>query len=280
MSSASALGTSSTNVAGLTRAFASVHKLVNTTTGTAPGDLLPTGAIAPTVEINTLADLIAVCVNTTGDTGSGTPCHQLFTLVTPAGGTAPTDTVGAALAIAKNPTLNVASLFKLLPASNPFQPILTAAPTDWTLAINYTGSFNKPATTSIDSSGNIWVANSGNNTVAVLAQTGSPAVSTPLLGNGLATPASIAIDTSGNAWVANSTAATLSAFTATGTPLTGSPFTSNGLSQPVSLAFDATGNLWVANSGNDSILELSSTGTPIQQISSTSAPSAIAVDPK
>jgi hypothetical protein len=280
MSSATALGTSSTNVAGLTRAFASVHKLVNTTTGSAPGDLLPAGAVAPTAELNTLADILAACVNTTGDTGSGTPCHQLFTLLTPAGGTAPTDTIGAALAIAKNPTLNVSSLFSLIPSQSPFQPTLSAAPTDWTIAVTYSGSFNKPATTAVDSSGNIWVANTGNNTVEVLAQTGMPAIGTALSGNGLSAPVAVAIDASGNAWVANSTGTTLSAFTVAGAPVSGSPFTPDGISHPVSLAFDATGNIWVANSGNDSVSQVSSSGTAIQQISGATAPNAIAINPK
>lgn len=280
MSSATALGTSSTNVAGLTRAFASVHKLVNIATGSAPGDTLPAGATAPTAEINTLANLIAACINTTGDTGSGTLCHQLFMLVTPSGGTAPTDTIGAALAIAKNPTLNVAALFNLAPASNPFQPTLANSPLDWTLAINYTGSFNKPATTTVDSSGNIWVANSGNNTVEVLTQSGSPAVSTPFSGNGLATPVAVAIDANGNGWLANSTGATLSAFTVAGAPVSGSPFIPNGLTDPLALAFDSTGDIWIASSGNDSVLELSSSGIPLQQIYSSTSPSAIAINPK
>ncbi|SNS99588.1 hypothetical protein SAMN05421770_103389 [Granulicella rosea] len=280
MSGASALGTSSTNIAGLARAFASVHKLVNTATGAAPGDLLPAGATAPTAEINTLANLIAACVNTTGDAGSLSLCHQLFVNVTPAGGIVPTDTVGAALAIAKNPTLNVPALFNMIPASNPFQPSLTTAPIDWTLAIDYAGSFNKPTTTAIDQSGNIWVANAGNNTVTALAQTGSPATTAPLSGNGLAAPTAAAIDAAGNAWFANATGAVLSAFTPSGTALTGSPFTSNGISQPVSLAFDAIGNVWVANAGNDSILELTSSGVPVQQISTTAASSSIAINPK
>jgi hypothetical protein len=281
MTGAAALGTSGNNVAGLTHAFASVHKLVNTAAGTAAGDMLPAGAVAPAAEINTLANLIAACINTNGDTGVGSPCNTLFSLVTPAGGIKPADTITATLAIAQNPTLNVTALFNTIPPQSPFQPTLSTAPTDWTLSINYTaGGFNKPSTTTVDGAGNIWVANSGNNTVTLLAQTGAPVTALPLSGNGLATPVAIAMDASGNAWIANSTASSLSAFSTAGAPLTGSPFAPAGVSFPVSLAFDATGNLWVANSGNNSISEVSSAGTAIQQLGSAAAPSAIAIDPK
>jgi len=170
--------------------------------------------------------------------------------------------------------------------NNPLKVTVSPAGTIWVansasgFAQPTDGSFNKPAATAVDQSGNIWVANSGNNTVAVLTQTGSPAIGAPLSGNGLATPVAVAIDASANAWVANSTGATLSAFTVAGAPMSGSPFAPNGLSQPVSLAFDAIGNIWLANSGNDSVLELSNIGTPIQQISSATAPSAIVINPK
>jgi len=282
MSGAAALGTSGNNVAGLTHAFASVHKLVNTSAGTASGDLLPAGAVAPAAEINTLANLIAACINTSGDTGAGSPCHTLFALLTPVGGTAPNDTIAATLAIAQNPTLNVTALYNTIPPQSPFQPTLPKAPADWTLAINYTaGDFNKPSTTTVDGAGNIWVANAGNNTVTLLAQTGAPVTALPLSGNGLVTPTAIAMDVFGNAWIANSTASSLSAFSPAGAPLTGSPFAPVGVSLPISLAFDATGNLWVANSGNNSVSEVSAAGvTVVQQLATSAAPSAIALDPK
>jgi hypothetical protein len=63
------LGTTSTNAQGLANAFATVNNLVNIAQGTAPGPNLPTGATAPTAELNTLADLISLCVNTSGLVG-------------------------------------------------------------------------------------------------------------------------------------------------------------------------------------------------------------------
>jgi hypothetical protein len=282
MSGYAALGAPATNTAGLARAFASVNKLVNVATGSAPGSALPAGATAPTAEIYSLADVLAACINSTGGVaGDHSNCGNLFSLATPATGTAPTDTIGAALAIAQNPTLNVSQIYNLIPATSPFASQLNMAPHDWTMSINYaTGGFNTPKSTTIDALGNVWVANSGNSTITLLSQTGTPATP-PISGNGLNSPAAIAIDANGNAWVANKGASTVSTFTSTGGTFTGSPFSGAGLSNPSGIAIDAPGNIWVVNSGNNSISEFSATGAPVQQLTSgVSSPSAIAINPK
>jgi hypothetical protein len=284
MSGDSALGSSSTNTAGLARAFASVNKLVNIANGHAGGSALPAGATAPVDEIYTLADIIAACINSTGGVaGDGSACGTLFTLTTPAGGTAPADTIQAALNIAHNPTLNVAALFNSSPAASPYAPQLSAAPTDWTLAVTYsTGGFNAPKSTTVDASGNIWVANSSGNSVSVLAQTGVPLTGSPFTGNGLAGPVAVAIDAGGNAWVANKSGSAVSAFTLSGATVSGSPFAGAGtISTPTSIAIDAPGNVWVANSGNSSVTQLTSAGTYVQQVTSGIAnPQSLAINPK
>ena len=208
MSSATALGTSSTNTAGLARAFASVNKLVNIATGTATGSALPANAVGPGAEINSLANSIAYCINSAGGVaGDGTTaCGSLFQLATPSGGTAPTDTVQAALNIAQNPTLNTAAIFNLAPPSSPFQPQLASAPTDWTMAVKYKNiALGTPTSATVDAQGQIWFTNSATNSVTVLSQTGTPIAASPLSGNGLSSPAAVAIDSTGNAWVANKT---------------------------------------------------------------------------
>jgi hypothetical protein len=279
MGGATRLGTQSSNIAGLVHAFASVRKLVNIGSGRAPGDLLPVGATAPSPIVYSLANAIAFCINSTGDTGPGSYCNTLFSEVTPTNGTLPTDTIGALLLMAQNPTLNVTTIFNNIPPAGPFVGMPAKAPNDWTLAVTYTaGGFNHPGAPVVDQSGNIWVANAGNNTVSILSQAGVP--SPVLSGNGLSTPAAIAIDSSGNGWVANSTGSSVSAFTPGGGPLMGSPFAPTGLSSPVSLAFDAAGTLWVANSGNGTVSELSPTGAATGQISGLTQPSAIAINPK
>ena len=114
------VGTSSTNARGLTNAFAAVNSLASIAGGTTTGTSAPAGAVIPVEKIDTLADILATCVNT----GS---CGPLFRAATPAGGTAPDNTLDAALNIARNPSANVAALFAISTPTAPFQPTLHRA---------------------------------------------------------------------------------------------------------------------------------------------------------
>jgi len=120
----------------LVNAFALVNEYVNFATGYAPGSTLPSGYYASSTEINTLADAISACINSTGGTaGDASTCGKLFTDATPSGGAAPIDTIGSLIDILNNPTLNVAAIYNLSPSSPPFQPTLATAPSAWTLPI-------------------------------------------------------------------------------------------------------------------------------------------------
>jgi hypothetical protein len=282
MSGYSAIGTSSTNTAGLARAFVSVNKLVNIGQGAATNTTLPAGAVGPVNEINTLADAVSYCINSTGGTaGDTSACGNLFQWATPPGGSAPTNTIDALMDIAHYPALSVANIYNSVHDGAPFSPRLTSVPSDWTMAVTYAPSgLNQPKSTTVDGSGNIWLANAGNNTVTVLAQTGSVAAS--MSGNGLSSPAAIAIDASGNGWVANHGGSSVSAFTISGSAFGSSPFTgSSNISQPGSVAIDSAGQIWVGNTGSNSITVLGSTGSFVRQVSTgITAPTAIAIDPK
>jgi len=259
MSNARSLGTSSTNVTGLTNAFSSVNKLVNVSLGQSPGTL-PTGATAPTSKLNTLGDILAACINSTGGVaGDGSACGTLFANSTPPGGAAPTDTVTAALNIAKYPGSNVTALANLATAASPFQPTATGL-ADFTLAVKYApaATFSTPSASAVDSAGNLWVANKGNNSITVLSAT--TALPTILTGGTLRAPSSIAFDQNGNAWVPNSGNSTLSVFTPAGA---GSLSSATGLSTPTSIAIDGQNILWIANSGNSSITESVVSGTSV-----------------
>ncbi|QHN04823.1 choice-of-anchor D domain-containing protein [Granulicella sp. WH15] len=134
--SPTAIGTSPANSADLTSAFTLAAAFANPTTGVTPGAAVPAGDTVPVEQINTLADILATCIDTTGGAaGDSTPCGDLLTLATPSGATAPATTLTALLNIAKNPTLNVASLFHLASDSGPFQPIPAQAPLNWTVRL-------------------------------------------------------------------------------------------------------------------------------------------------
>ena len=255
------LSVAADNVMGLTQAFATVNKLVDTNTGMVGGPALVAGATLPVSEINTLADILAACVNTVDSgTAQSSQCSNIFTTISP--GNSPTDIISAAIYLARQPKTAV-SLYSMATPSSPFQPTLTAAPTSWTIAINYTGGgLSTPKGLAVDFSGNVWIANSGNNSVTELSNTGA-ALSGPtgFTAGAMNAPVAVAIDLSNNVWVANSGNSTVTELNNAGT--TGHVFTGGGLSVPRSIAIDTFNNVWIANYGNSSVTQLSNSGAAV-----------------
>lgn len=136
MDSAGSLGSAPGDVSQLLAAIAEVSLYTNVASGTVPGPSLPSGYYASTQVIETLADILALCIHSSGGAaGDPTPCGQLFMLANPRGSTAPRDTTEAVLDILRNPTANAASIYGLLPAVVPFAPALPVAPASWNLPI-------------------------------------------------------------------------------------------------------------------------------------------------
>ena len=253
------VGRSNTNQTGLANSFGLVNNLVNTTTGAALATTFAGNGTAPQATINTLANIIASCVNSDG---TGTPCSALFTAATPSGGTAPTDTIQSILNIARNPANNVGTLYGLSSATPPFEPVLSAAPNDWTVQLQYrTVKFdtngNGPTQTAIaiDNSGDAWIANEFttsinlNSSVAELSNNGSIlSGNSGYTGGGLNRPTGIAIDPSSpseNVWLINSVNPSLSKFNNGGGAVSGSTGYASTVSRGI--AVDGTGNIWAGS---------------------------------
>ena len=271
------IGTSSTNLLGLTNALAPANNLANTTTGQA---VTPsTGIIPPTAEINTLANILAACVNSSSTIARlpSTTCATLFTNSTPPGGVAPapTDTFQAAIDIALNPGHNAATLFGLATATPPFQPTLDSAPTDFAVGIQYNGG---PIANSggvfgidIDASGNAWVTVVANgailDNVTEISPAGSVALSGPTgyLSGSLSTPWGLAIDNSSNAWIVNYNSNRVAVLPLTGPPATF--FTPASVVFPVGIAVDnrTATTAWIGNLGPSG----ADTGTTVSHITAT-----------
>lgn len=238
------------------------------------GSTANANAIVPQAELNTLANILATCVNSTGGTTTG-PCGSLFALTTTANGTLPVDTLTAAINIAQNPAHNVGSatasgLFQLASTSGPFQPTLTTYPQNWSVAIFYPGtttSFSEPQAVALDANDNAYVTavvnpasggNPSNGSVTAFSSAGSQLWTT---GNNttICAPGSVATDTLGNVWIANYSSTTycstgtygLYSFpqastgssVAIGTSLTNAS-TANIQSAPFAIAVDRFNNLW------------------------------------
>ena len=264
MTGLSNVGSSATNVTGITNAFADVNTLVDIATGAAPGPSLPAGTTVPSAEIYTLANILAACVNTNGGV-AGTPttnCGKLFSGVNPGTGSAPTNTVAAAMDIAQHPGSNVAALYSIPPAIGAAFPSgLGSQPNDFTIAVNFTGGgISAPAALAADASGNIWIANGTGTAVTELSHSGAPATGSPFAAS-LSGASAIAIDTSGGPWIVNKTNNSVSRLTSSGSVVAGSPYNTAGyFSAPTGISFDTTGRAWVSNSSNNSVTVLNTSG--------------------
>jgi len=178
-----AIGSSSTNTTGMANAFASAANLASVSSGQ-PGNSFVTGGTSVSMtgfdlqKLATIANIISDCVNQTANTA--TPCTTLFADVTPyyaprstsTLATAATDTFQAAVYMSLNPTSNNSSttssnsstnMSALMALQTPFMafaPALSAAPTDWTLAVQYSQTnLSYTSSAAVDANGDLWFTN-------------------------------------------------------------------------------------------------------------------------
>jgi hypothetical protein len=147
--------------------------------GNVPGFVdLQTGGWGPTIQdplnsgqtptmanFATLSDLLSGCATRVKPDA----CSRLFAAVTPPKGSAPTDTLTAAQAIARYPWYQPERLFRLLddfypvPAGKtmravPFMPYLSFPPSAWVLPLKFDGGgYRAGGKAMFDSEGNLWV---------------------------------------------------------------------------------------------------------------------------
>ncbi len=276
------VGASSTNIVGLQNAVATAAALANITAGSSPGPTFAPNGTSPAPNINSLANLLNSCT-------AGTGCGALFSATTLSGGSAPTNTLDAALSLVRNPTANVAALFASSTASSAFAPTLSAAPSDWTLYVDYSGGgMNGPSALGLDSAGNVWVA-SYFEAGSVFSPLGKPLLPRGITGFGLSASYGLAVDANNHAWITNEPSTgvpgnSISVLDSTPTSYAGSGgFTGAGLDFPVAVAIDTDGSAWVVDYGDSRLTHLSSSGQALSGASGyTSAqfvfPVAVAID--
>jgi predicted heme/steroid binding protein len=236
----------------------------------------------PQARIHTLANLLNTCASS----ADGSGCSDLISAATPSS-TAPADTLQAILNIAQNPGTNASSLYAVQSTNTTFAPRLTSAPTDWTLALTFTGGgLGAPSDSTlyppvpirmvIDATGGLWVTvetycSSGVSYFARFDNLGNalsmPATNsngaycgggqqTTLNGNAISTYRGIAFDTDGTFWAtATGTGSSIAKFDASGSILNPYYFTSvNGTigvdclaNSAMSMALDASEHLWIGS---------------------------------
>ena len=261
---------------GLANAFATVNNLVDVTTSQALTQNLQGNGVIPQAKINALANVVVPCVNSTGTSAT---CSTLFSDARDSNGFAPTDTATAVLNIAHNPAANATALFSLIGGAPIYQPTLTTAPNDWTLALTFFApTMSGPYFPAIDSAGNLWVPAYASNTLTEFDPFGNILSNlSGFTGGGLNQPFSVAIDSSDNPWVVNFApigASTISRFSSSGTPITSTPYPCGPAC--FFLAFDSSQNAWI--SGSTRTLSLNSSGATVAQFPMNAYDSGIAID--
>ena len=236
---------------GIANAFANATNLADIPTATALATTPAGNGTVPQSTINTLANILASCINSTGP-GSA-PCSSLFADATSDGtpsGTAATDTATAAINIAHNPAANVTDLFGIPATTPPFGPALSTQPADFSLALTFTGGgITNSQSMAIDAQGNIWAADS-NNALLEYNSLGAPlSGSTGFTNANLNSPSGIAIDSSSKVWVSNGGYGTipLVQFDSSGNFITAPPAMTDSF---YSLAISPTGDILIPSLHN------------------------------
>jgi streptogramin lyase len=201
------------------------------------------GGQTPTMaNFATLADVLSGCVTrVTADA-----CAKLFAAATPPRGGLPTDTLGAAQAVARNSWYQPERLFALLdqfypvpPGKTmravPYMPYLNVSPSAWVLPLKFDGGgYRAGGKAMFDREGNLWVGDNftvgwqasdalwqGNATK--FSPNGKPLspITTGFAGGGMQGGTfGNAIDLKGNVWLASYGSKAIAVFDPSGKPLT------------------------------------------------------------
>ena len=238
-----------TEYIGMTNAGAMlINNLVNVPGGV-PATVIDTSPNSPAT-LNTLADILVYCVNSPSPY---TNCDNLYsTVVPPSGGSAPANTLQAALDIALSPGQNptIYSLLSQVPVALPYTPTLTAAPNDWLLALKFIpGDISVPRGMAIDQAGDIWVANAGTSSITELSPLGVEI--SPFGGYkpaGLDAPEELFFDALGNIWITNYSGNTVEAINSFGAVVVPA-FGNTSYNHPTGIVTDSFNQVWTTNSG-------------------------------
>ena len=122
----------------------------------------------------------------------------------------------------------------------------------------------------MDSAGDVFIADSGNNRVVEVTPSGIETT----IGSGLAFPEGVAVDGSGDVFIADSGNNQVVEVTPSGIETT----IGSGLSRPSSVAVDGNGDVFIADSGNNQVVEVTPSGIETTVGSGLSFPTGVAVD--
>ena len=200
--------------------------------------------------------------------------------------------LAAALAFSYNSTLGAVPIISYSPSTNVYTvntaiTTLTPTVTNGVSAIGFgtatalTGAIlNNPRGIAIDASGNIYVANGGNNTISKYNSSGTY-LGTFGSGATLSTPKGLVFDSSGNAYILNlgTTPGTGSVYKYNSSGVYQSTII-NGLNYALGITIDASNNIYIADQGAVTVKKYNTSGTLLLSLptSNLSTPLGVAVD--
>ncbi len=226
----------------------------------------------------TLSSVLAGCTTRV----KANACDSLFAAATGRDGKTPTDTLTAALSIARNPGFKPERVFALLDAfypvpqgkhlrATPFLPYLSFAPGAWVLPLKFSGGGNAGgAKIMFDSEGNAW---SGDNflvgwqghddlwdgNLSKFAPNGRPLspMTSGFTGGGLLGPGfGTAIDANDRVWATSTSGQTISLFDKNGKPLSPPEGYNFGgkISTMQGIIVTPNGDVWALDFGDDKVV--------------------------
>jgi len=208
-----------------------------------------------------------VADSSTGTVAPSALCSLLFDNTPSISGNRPTNTLQAFSYLARNPYSSAAAVANLLTevsSSAAFQPALTAAPNDWSLAITYNSGFNPVYWFALDASDTLYFGlTTTSSTLPAIQALSSYGVAVPTYFGAAAVQTGtrgIAPDTLGNIWVGTNGAALYKYSASSG----GAPTAYTTLGSTYDVAVDAANNVWMSNviASGTNIVELAYTPSP------------------
>lgn len=248
--------------------------------GTTIQDGLNSSQTPTMANFSTLGNLIAGCATQV----TVNACAKLFAAATPPAGAAPTDTLAAVEAIARNPGHQADKLFALLnefypvPQGKkmritPYLPYLSFAPSAWVFPLKFVGGgVSGGGKMMFDSQGNAWVGNNflvGGQSLAILwngnlskfAPNGKPLspMTTGFTGGGLAGVGfGLAIDAQDNVWPDGYASQNITKFDNSGKPLSPKDgWSLNGqLGEMQGIIATPSGDIWAVDQSKNQLVHL------------------------
>jgi len=126
-------------------------------------------------------------------------------------------------------------------------------------------ALSNPHQMAVDSSGNVYIADDGNNRILKETPTAGGYQESTVASSGLNTPTAVAVDTSGNLYVVDAENKRILKETPSSGSYTQTALPISGLSLPIDIAVDASGDLYISDYGNANVVKETLVGTNYTQ---------------